>query len=80
MTRNGYIIVRVDNHVVPSSVDYVGHGLTAQALRLRFTHERSSATLYPSKRDGEAESRRLAAIFRSYAFHVHDCTKPLVEV
>ena len=60
MTRDTYIIVRVDHVLVPSVVAYVGHGDTPYDLKLRFTPFRTSATQYSAKREARRDPRSKA--------------------
>lgn len=60
MSRDTYIIVRVEHRFVPAVVSYVGHGETPHDLNLRMAHFRESATQYSAKRDAIREAKRLA--------------------
>ena len=70
MTKDTFIIVRVNHVLVPSVIDYVGHGETPYDLKLRFTPFRASATSYSNKRNAIREAKRLCKVFNHYQFKV----------
>lgn len=70
MSREQYLIVRIDYVLVPAVVAYVGHGDTPYDLNLRFTSFRDSATLYSNKRDCIGVAKRLKRSMNRYTFRV----------
>ena len=70
MSRDTYIVVRIDHVLVPSSVDYLGHGDTPYDLNVRYTHFRDSATRYSTKRDAIKQAKQSARVFSSRVYKV----------
>jgi hypothetical protein len=85
MSRDQYLIVRIDHVIVPSVVAYLGHGETPYDLNVRYTTFRESATVYSNKRDAIRQAQVSARFLNRYQFKVvgvwsHACVWNSTEV